>query len=214
MSPIHASPQTGSDPVLLLDIGNVVLGVDFRRVFVSWAASAGVDSARFYQGWQMDAAYRAHEVGEIDFATYCQALSGRFDIELPVEQWLIGWNDLWTEPFHDVIALLPALAEHFRLYAFSNTNPSHEDHFRERFGSELEVFEHVYTSPAIGQRKPDPQAYLAVCRDIDVAPERVVFIDDTQENVAGAVQAGLVAHHCDSERAVVSCLRGLLKQIE
>lgn len=36
---------------ILLDLGNVVLGVDFRRVFDFWSELSQVPSERFYSRW-------------------------------------------------------------------------------------------------------------------------------------------------------------------
>lgn len=195
---------------VLLDIGNVVLGVDFHRVFNHWADSAQVDVKRFYDAWEADEHYADHETGTIDFAAYSSRLSERFGIELPIEDWQAGWNNLWTDPFHEVIALLPSIRTQYELFAFSNTNPTHEAHFRERYAVELASFNTVFTSSTLGQRKPHPQAYQSVCEQIGVAPTEVIFLDDHPGNIDGARQAGLSAHHCVDQSAVVEVLQRLL----
>lgn len=43
----------------------------------------------------------------------------------------------------------------------------------------------------IGVRKPDPAAYLRAARELDVAPQQIVFLDDTPECVEGAVRVGM-----------------------
>jgi putative hydrolase of the HAD superfamily len=196
---------------VLLDLGNVVLGVDFRRVFKTWAASAGVDEQIFYDGWALDQAYKDHETGHIDFDAYTQALSGRFGVDLPASEWRRGWNDLWTEPFHTVIELLPAVADRYHLYGFTNTNDTHAACWRELFGHALERFAHIYVSSEIGLRKPDEAAYIHVCDHMSIAPRDVIFLDDTRENVEGAAGAGLDARHVKSEAAVAATLRALLE---
>ena len=45
----------------------------------------------------------------------------------------------------------------------------------------------------IGVRKPDPEAYLRAARELAVAPEVVVFLDDTPECVDGARRVGMAA---------------------
>jgi FMN phosphatase YigB (HAD superfamily) len=42
------------------------------------------------------------------------------------------------------------------------------------------------------------------------APQDVVFLDDTLENVSGAREAGLDAYHTQSEAAVAAKLRSLI----
>ncbi len=71
------------------------------------------------------------------------------------------------------------------------------------------LFEHVFNSAETGVPKPHPEAYLAACRHLEVAPEATAFIDDTQANVDGAISAGLCAHRftdIDGTRAfLVEC---------
>jgi putative hydrolase of the HAD superfamily len=49
----------------------------------------------------------------------------------------------------------------------------------------------------IGVRKPDPAAYLAAADALGVAPETVVFLDDTPECVRGAGAVGMAALQVD-----------------
>ena len=65
---------------VLLDLGNVVLGVDFRRVFAYWARLSNTKEELFLAKWSMDEAYEQHERGEIDFDEYSLHLSNRFKI--------------------------------------------------------------------------------------------------------------------------------------
>ena len=195
---------------VLLDLGNVVLGVDFRRVFTQWAELAGVDEQRFYDRWKICPAYRAHETGHMTFDEYCRVLGKRFEVDLPLEHWREGWNAIWTDPFHDVIALLPQVAERYHLCCFTNTNDTHAESWRGRFSDRLESFATIYVSSEIGHRKPDAPAFEYVCGDMETSPEQTLFLDDTLENVAGARSAGLRAQHVRSEQDVVQALSALL----
>jgi len=195
---------------VLLDMGNVVIGVDFRKVFRYWAQVASVDERVFHDRWSMDAAYAAHEVGEIDFAEYAAHMSQTFEVSMSLDAWRAGWNAIWTEPFHDVIALLPDLAARGPLYAFTNTNNTHTDYWSRVYESELSAFEHVFVSSHIGHRKPHPEAFAYVCKQMDVSPEEVLFLDDAQPNVDGALEAGLDARLVIDQAAVVAALKPLL----
>ncbi len=199
------------EKALLLDLGNVVLGIDFRRVFTYWAEAADVDEQVFYDGWAMDQAYREHEIGAINFSEYTETLSDRFGVALSADEWLAGWNSLWTDPFHGVIELLPQLADRYRLYGFSNTNEAHARDWRRRYETELAPFETIFVSSEIGLRKPDAQAFGYVCETIGTPPQHIIFLDDTLENVHGAQASGLQARHVPSEAEVVATLRALLE---
>ena len=195
--------------VLLLDLGGVVLGINFRRVFTFWAEAAGVDEAVFYDHWRLDDAYKAQETGDLDFVDYTAHLSKTLRVSMSDAQWREGWNALWTAPYDDVAALFPNLKQRFRLCAYSNTNAEHAKSFLRRYPHIFQHFEKLYLSHEVGCRKPAPESFLSVCKLMQCPPNQVIFLDDTKENIAGAEAAGLTAYLTRSESEVVDTLRSL-----
>ena len=55
------------------------------------------------------------------------------------------------------------------------------------------TFHHVFNSASTGLLKPDPGAFLHVCSQLGLEPEKVFFTDDSPKNVVGARTAGLKA---------------------
>jgi len=53
-----------------------------------------------------------------------------------------------------------------------------------------ELFHHVANSSRIGLAKPDVAAFAHVADQLGVPPARLLFVDDREENVRGAVDAG------------------------
>ena len=191
---------------LLLDLGNVVLQVDFRRTFSYWAREANADVKQLYQRWQLDEAYKQHEVGAIDFATYIHALGERLGIDLTMHHWRYGWNDLFVGPYPEVQEQLSKVSEKIPLFAFTNTNPTHQQAWSRRYPEVVRHFRNVYVSSEIGHRKPDVSAYHHVAADMGYRPPEIVFVDDTEENVIGAADAGMDARWVRSEADVVEIL--------
>ncbi len=55
-----------------------------------------------------------------------------------------------------------------------------------------ELFEVVVDSSRVGVRKPDPRIFRLALEQLDgIRPERAVFVDDFEPNVAGARQIGM-----------------------
>lgn len=202
--------RIGADaPTLLLDLGGVVLGIDFHRVFRFWAQAAGVDASRFYDHWKLDDAYKEHEVGSRDFLAYTQHLGTTLDVSMSQAQWRDGWNALWTEPHRQVAALFPALKERFHLCAFSNTNAIHAESFLQRYPDVMGHFDQLYLSHEVGFRKPGADAFKQVCGLMQTDPQQVTFLDDSKENVDGARAAGLTAFLTQGETQVLKVLNAL-----
>ena len=191
---------------VLLDLGNVVIDIDFERVFDVWAEAADVDRQHFRERWQMDAAYREHEVGDRNFEGYVEALEQRFEVALPLEVWRSGWNSLFTGAYPGVIERLPAVARQVPLYCFSNTNAEHHAYWGSRYRDDLAAFSRIFVSSSIGLRKPDVAAYEHVLREMDCEGPEVLFLDDTPGNIKGAEQPGTpcvnVSRPRDVERAL------------
>lgn len=204
-----ASKTGGDAPTLLLDLGGVVLGIDFHRVFHFWAQAAGVDASRFYGQWKLDEAYKEHEVGSRDFHAYTQHLGTTLNVSMSQAQWRDGWNALWTEPHRQVAALFPALKERYHLCAFSNTNAIHAESFLQRYPDVMGHFDQLYLSHEVGFRKPEADAFKQVCGLMQTDPHQVTFLDDSKENVEGARAAGLTAFLTRGEEEVLKVLRTL-----
>ncbi len=176
---------------LLLDLGNVVVPIDFARMFAAWGESAGVPAEALRERVTFDAAYCAHERGEIDTPTYFAHLRSRLGIALSDEALLTGWNAIFLEPEPAMAAVLEELAVRYPLYLFSNTNPAHAAHWSRRYAGLLARFKGIFTSFGIGERKPAALAFRRVAERIGLAPGRIAFFDDGGDNVAGANRAGL-----------------------
>jgi len=192
---------------LLLDIGGVIIDIDPTACFDSWAQACGADAERIAARWGIDDAYKAFEVGSIDFDAYIEHLARRLRIRLSREQWLEGWNALLREPVAPVVALLEEIGSSIPLYAFSNTNPVHEAVWQPRLASTLASFRAVYTSCQIGHRKPDVESYIAVVNLMGTAPADILFIDDNPENVHGARTAGIDARLTGSPAETLALLK-------
>ena len=130
------------------------------------------------------------------------------------------WNDRWAEIFTPAIPrsvhLLAALkARGVPCFALTN------------FGAEtwetaltlypfLGSFDRAFVSAHIRAIKPDPAIYAHVERQTGLAPEALIFADDSPANVAAARARGWHAHHFTdpdgwAERLVAE---GLLTQAE
>jgi HAD superfamily hydrolase (TIGR01509 family) len=207
MPPPPLSPH--SVDALLFDLGRVVLDIDFSRTLNCWARHAGCEPAQLIGRFSPDAAYKRHERGENSDAEYFAALRGSLGIDVTDAQFLEGWNAIFAGEMPDIAALLERAARRLPLYAFSNTNRAHEAHFSERFAEVLRHFQKMFLSSTIGLRKPDAAAYDHVVKEIGVPAERIVFFDDSIENIEGARARGLQAIHVRSTRDVADALAAL-----
>jgi putative hydrolase of the HAD superfamily len=199
----------GSADALLFDLGRVVIDIDFGKAIACWAGHAGCDPSDIVARFVRGETYRQHELGRISDAAYFDSLRTGLGIDLSDAQLLEGWNAIFAGEMPGIAALLARAAKRLPLYAFSNTNQPHVEHFSRLHADLLGHFRELYLSSRIGLRKPDAAAYDHVVKAIGVPASRIVFFDDLGENVEGARARGLQAIHVRAPTDVADALAAL-----
>jgi len=185
--------EPGSAHALLFDLGGVVIGFDFGRAFRLWALRAGCDPATLEERFSLDDAYERHERGEIPASAYFTALRQSLRIELSDEEFIEGWNDVYLGLVPGIDDLLSIARQRLPLFAFTNSNPTHKSTWERLYASDLEPFETIFVSSDLGYRKPEPEAFNLVTRNMRFDPSEVLFFDDSPDNVEGARSVGMQA---------------------
>ena len=85
--------------------------------------------------------------------------------------------------------------------ALNNEARATNDYRFSKFGLR-EYFRVAFSSCFLGLRKPDPAIYRRVLDILGAPAERVLFIDDRQQNVDGAAMAGIKAVRFQNESAL------------
>ena len=95
------------------------------------------------------------------------------------------------------VELLKRLSQKYDLYMLSNNNPICTPKAAEIFAEAgypmYEGFVKCYISYQMKTLKPSAEFYKAVMADIGLPSEDMLFVDDSQRNVDGAIAAGLPA---------------------
>jgi HAD superfamily hydrolase (TIGR01549 family) len=207
MPPAQLSP--GAADALLFDLGRVVINIDFGKALACWAGHAGCAPADLARRFAPDESYRHHEMGRLSDAEYFQSLRSSLGIDISDAQFLQGWNAIFAGEMPDIANQLTRAGQHLPLYAFSNTNRPHVEHFSLAYADVLKHFREVFLSSSIGLRKPDAAAYDHVVKAIGVPASRIVFFDDVAENVEGARAFGIHAVQVKSPADIAETLAAL-----
>ena len=94
-------------------------------------------------------------------------------------------------PDEVVVAFLKDLRSDGKLKIYAMSNIGKEDFADLEHKMDWSLFDDVYASGDVGMRKPDPDFFRYVLDKIKIAPDRVIFVDDKQENVASANSIGM-----------------------
>ena len=119
----------GAADALLFDLGRVVLDIDFSKALACWAGHAGCEPAHLCGRFSRGEIYHRHETGEISDAEFFAGLRTSLGIGLSDAQFLEGWNAIFAGEMPGIAPLLARAAKRLPLYAFSNTNGAHVEHF-------------------------------------------------------------------------------------
>jgi putative hydrolase of the HAD superfamily len=203
----HLSPASAD--ALLFDLGRVVLDIDFDKALAIWARHAGCTPSEIAGRFVRGEAYAHHEIGKIDDAAYFESLRTSLKIAISDAEFLEGWNAIFAGEMPGIAPLLARASKRMPLYAFSNTNRPHVEHFSRTYADVLGHFREMFLSSTIGLRKPDAAAYDHVVTAIGVPASRIVFFDDLADNIAGARAYGLTAVHVTSPDDVAKALAAL-----
>lgn len=194
---------------LLFDLGNVLIDIDFGRAFGVWAKHAGQPAAHLAARFSVDDAYQRHERGEISATEFYASLRDSLGLQITDAQFEEGWNAILIDEKREVTELIADLHTQLPTYVFSNANLTHEAHWNRHFANVVAPFREVFVSSTIGMRKPEPEAFLHVAREMGVAPEGILFFDDLLPNVEGARAVGMRAVQVTSSADVRAALADL-----
>ena len=170
---------------LLLDLGGVLYGVDYGRTLEKLGVAAQ-DLAALLQ----DPTLAAYEKGEITTENFLQAWQKRFP-HLSQEALKEAWNAMLLGPLPQTEKILQTLSAHYPLALLSNTNDLHLTIVEPQIAPWKPYFIETFFSNRLKKRKPEPETYLHVLRELGWSVEKTLFVDDSVANVAGASRAGL-----------------------
>lgn len=158
------------------------------------------------------AAMCAHEVGEIDLEAF--ALAAAPHLEISSDDFVRMHNAYTRGMYAGATQLLDDLrAAGVATACLSNTNENHWRIMSDARGGSFvpfEKFDHRFASHLVGMRKPEERIYAHVERATRAEPQRIVFFDDVEENVAAAVRRGWRAHRIEADQDPIGQVRAHL----
>lgn len=130
------------------------------------------------------------------------------DVDLCMSRILVG-----IEPYKAV--MLKHMAKYYDLYMLSNNNsiclPFASKMFDQTGAPLKEVFLKLFLSFEMKTLKPSAEFYQRVMEEIGLPAEDMLFIDDSQKNVDGAVAAGLPAVYYEPGTDLAALLSEVLE---
>jgi FMN phosphatase YigB (HAD superfamily) len=192
----------------LLDLGNVVVKVDFTP-FLSWlAGKSGRDMGQMGKLLSSSLFFEL-EFGQMSRQEFARRLSLWCGADLARAELEEKFCSIFPGPVEGMEEALPALASQTPVYCLSNTNEIHLEYLKAHYPV-MKNFTRIFASHEMHKRKPYPGIYQAVAEELGVPASGVVFFDDLPQNVEGALRAGMDAFVFSGAEA----FRGQLKDFQ
>lgn len=195
--------MNGAYDTILLDLGGVLIDVDYHASARAFQALGHADFERLYSKAQQDHLFDGFETGALTPDQFRGRIRELLNESLSDGEIDRCWNAMLGSIPTARIDLVKKLKDRYNVLLLSNTNAIHVPAFsaivaRENGIADFKrVFHGAYYSCEIGLRKPHTSAYLYVLNQHGADPHRTLFIDDSIQHVIGAREAGLHAEHLD-----------------
>ena len=185
---------------IIFDLGGVIIDIDLQKT-IKKLEGLNKSGRRLFPRMKNAEFLYQFEKGEISNQDFLQNINDLLEIEQNHSLIREAWNSMLLGIPQKRIEKLYQLRESFRIFLLSNINSIHflklKDILDQTMGfNDFErIFDSTFYSHLIGKRKPDLECYHYVINEKNLIPDKTLFVDDSLENVEGALKAGLKSVH-------------------
>lgn len=180
--------------VVVFDMDGVLCRYRIERrlaLLASWTGQSpdAIHAAIWRSGFEDKA-----ERGVLSADDYLRGFGERMGYPLSAAQWVEA-RRVAVEPDLAVLSLALQLSVDRPVGMFTNNPWLLKRHIGEVFPAVPDLFgTRALFSAELGRSKPDPDAFRRLATRLEVVPEEILYFDDDATYVAGAREAGLLAH--------------------
>jgi glucose-1-phosphatase len=187
---------------IIFDLGGVLFDIDYKytqQAFQRLGTNTNFDTV--YSQQKQAGIFDEFEKGNISPAQFREGLRKWLPSTITDLQIDKAWNALLIGFPMEKIELLKKLKKDYNLFLLSNTNEIHLPQVLQMINTTHspdimgELFTKQYYSCQMRLRKPEKVIYEKVLTENSLDPSSTIFIDDSIQNVEGAIVAGLHALH-------------------
>jgi len=176
------------------DLGKVLLDFDKEAMLARVAKKSALSRDEITRRLENDDQALAYEVGAVTSTHFFSHMKKLLEFKGTNKELRALYSEIFT-PLPDHIALAALLAPHYPLALISNTNEAHILHAEATY-SFFSLFPTRIYSHEVGAMKPQREIYDAARIALGgMDPLEVLFIDDLETNILGAVQLGWQTIH-------------------
>lgn len=208
----------GSIDAVILDLGGVILNIDYQRTIDAFQALGFDDFDAQYSKMQQSGLFDDLEMGRIDQAAFVSRIQEVIPYA-PDAEIISAWNALLGDFPEGRIETVERIAQRYSTCLLSNTNAIHYRAFSKTLEDqtgrkEIEsLFQKAYLSHEVGMRKPDVEIFKHVLHDQGFVPERTLFVDDSPQHLVGAQSCGIQTYHMTDADSLENLFGSVLTEL-
>ena len=199
---------------IIFDLGEVIIDVNPQRTLDAFSKFGGEKLNEIYADAAHNGIFHDFECGRVDADVFFKSLLKKLNIHTESSFYENAWNAMLGIIPAERVLLLKRLKQRYRTFLLSNTNHVHmasiNRYFSETYGepSLKDFFEKEYYSYKVGFRKPDAAIFSLVLNENNLLPRETLFLDDVDENLAGAARLGIKTLKVSREKGIIELLNG------
>ena len=188
---------------VILDLGGVVLRIDYQATISAFEALGSGDFREMYSQAAQTSIFDRLETGKISGQRFINELLPYLKQGTSPNKVVAAWNAMILDVPTTRLEVIKKIRRSYPLFLLSNTNEIHMQAVRRSWAKSSKqapehYFDKIYLSHEVGLRKPDTSIFELVIREQGLIPQETLFIDDSIQHVEGAIKAGLQAFHLTS----------------
>ncbi len=189
---------------------------DFGGIFININYQNAIDEMnRICQSHKASDLYSQHsqvnifsdlETGKINEEIFLKELNLLLGLNQKEAELKVAWNSmLYTIP-SERIDFLKKLRKTKKIYLLSNINEIHEKHIHTLANAAdfYAEFDKIYFSHHLGLRKPDPEIFKYVLKDIGISVEKAFFMDDSIGHIEAARALKIESLHLEKQNSFIT----------
>lgn len=182
---------------IIFDFGGVIINIDYHSSIHAFHQLGIKSFEEQYSKMKQSHLFDELEMGLITPEEFRNRIRSISSESLSDQQIDNAWNAILIDLPKENVEYLEKLKANHNLFLLSNTNEIHEHAFtgmiQKKFDKNVlkEVFDKIYFSHHLKMRKPDPEIFKIVLRENNLIAEETLFVDDSPQNIEGAMKVGL-----------------------
>lgn len=193
---------------IIFDLGGVLLDIDYNLTRIAFENLGVTHFDQMYSQVNADKLFQKLETGSISDKEFYQEINYSTGLRLSPKEIKDAWNAMLLSFREKSLDYLDQIKNKYKVYLLSNTNQIHLNSFNEIYNrikrekTFEDHFDKVFYSFEIGLRKPETECYRWVLNNLQIRPDKTLFIDDSVNNIEGAKIVGLETIHLTAEKRI------------